>query len=62
MKYSDNFSNILLPILEKYIEKYGYAEIYKYFFEILDENKQIFQQKYHDSNGQKMEKRKRCYA
>ncbi len=53
MKYTDNFNNILLPILENYLKKYGQKEIHKYFFEILNETKTIFQKKYNDSNGQK---------
>lgn len=53
MKYAANFTNILLPILEKYLAKYGRAEIHKYFFEILDETKGIFQRDNNDMNGQK---------
>ena len=53
MKYTANFSDILLPILEKYLTKYGQVEIHKYFFEILNETKDIFQKKYNDINGQK---------
>ena len=53
MKYTDNFTGILLPILEKYLKKYGHKEIHKYFFDILDETKTIFQKKCHDANGQK---------
>ena len=53
MKYTANFNGILMPILEKYLEKYGKAEIHKYFFEILNETKGIFQEKYNDTNGQK---------
>jgi len=53
MKYTANFSNILLPILESYQKKYGQAEIHKYFFEILSETKAIFQKEYNDRNGQK---------
>ena len=53
MKYTDNFNNILLPSLENYLKKYGQKEIHKYFFEILDETKQVFQKKYNDTNGQK---------
>jgi len=53
MKYTANFSNILLPILERYQKEYGQAEIHKYFFEILIETKKIFQKEYNDRNGQK---------
>jgi type II restriction enzyme len=53
MKYTANFTNILLPILEKYLSKYGRAEIHKYFFEVLDETKEIFQRNNNDMNGQK---------
>jgi len=53
MKYAANFTNILLPILEKHLTKYGRAEIHKYFFEILDETKEIFQRDNNDMNGQK---------
>jgi type II restriction enzyme len=53
MKYTANFTNILLPILEKYLTKYGRSEIHKYFFEILDETKEIFQRNNSDMNGQK---------
>jgi len=53
MKYTDNFNTILLPILENYLKKYGQQEIHKYFFEILDETKGIFQKQYKDINGQK---------
>ena len=53
MKYTANFTNILLPILEKYLTKYGRAEIHKYFFEVLDETKEIFQRDNNDMNGQK---------
>jgi len=53
MKYTPNFTNILLPILEKYLKKYGRAEIHKYFFEVLDETKTIFQRINNDINGQK---------
>ena len=53
IKFTDNFNNILLPILKKYQKNYGEAEIHKYFFEIFDETKKIFQKKYNDVNGQK---------
>jgi len=53
MKYTANFTNILLPILEKYLTKYGRSEIHKYFFEVLDETKEIFQRNNSDMNGQK---------
>ena len=53
MKYTANFSDILLPILDKYLIRYGQVEIHKYFFEMLDETKGIFQKKYNDMNGQK---------
>jgi type II restriction enzyme len=53
MKYTDNFNNILLPVLENHLKKYGQKEIHKYFFEILDETKQIFQKECKDTNGQK---------
>lgn len=53
MKYTDNFNTILFPILKRYLNKYGQAEIHKYFFEILDETKRIFQDKCNDVNGQK---------
>ena len=53
MKYTENFKDILLPILEKHLGKYGQAEIHKYFFEMLTETKEIFQKKYDDINGQK---------
>lgn len=53
MKYTANFNDILLPILGKYQTKYGQAAIHKYFFEILNETKEIFQKKYNDINGQK---------
>jgi len=53
MKYTANFTNILLPILEKYLTKYGRAEIHEYFFEVLDETKEIFQRDNNDMNGQK---------
>ncbi len=52
-KYTANFNDILLPILEQYLTKYGQAEIHKYFFEILNETKKIFQKKCNDINGQK---------
>ncbi|MCK4826395.1 hypothetical protein KA005_62205 [bacterium] len=53
MKYAANFTNILLPILEKHLTKYGRAEIHKYFFEVLDETKGIFQRDNNYMNGQK---------
>ena len=53
IKYTANFNDILLPILEKYLTKYGQVGIHKYFFEILNETKDIFQKKYNDTNGQK---------
>ncbi len=53
IKFTDNFKEILLPILKKYQNKYGVGEIHKYFFEILDETKNIFQKKCKDMNGQK---------
>ncbi|MFC1949020.1 BsaWI family type II restriction enzyme [Chloroflexota bacterium] len=53
MKYTTNFTDILLPILDKYLLTYGQTEIHKYFFEILDETKNIFQKKNNDRNGQK---------
>jgi len=53
MKYTENFDGILLPILQKYLEKYGRAEVHRYFFEVLNETKEIFQKKFHDTNGQK---------
>lgn len=53
MKYAANFTNILLPILEKHLTKYGRAEIHKYFFEVLAETKEIFQRDNNDMNGQK---------
>ena len=53
MKYAANFTNILLPILEKHLTKYGRAEIHKYFFEVLAETKEIFQRDNNDINGQK---------
>lgn len=53
MKYTANFNKILLPILKKYLEKRGPGEIHKYFFEILDETKTIFQKLNNDVNGQK---------
>jgi len=53
IKYTANFNDILLPILEKYLLKYGQVEIHKYFFEILNETKKIFQKQYNDINGQK---------
>ena len=53
IKYTAKFNDILLPILEKYLHKYGQAEIHKYFFEILNETKIIFQKQYSDTNGQK---------
>lgn len=51
--FTQNFNNILLPILNKYLKKYGDKDIHKYFFEVLDETKSIFQKKYDDRNGQK---------
>lgn len=56
IKYTANFNDILLPILEKYLIKYSQVEIHKYFFEILNETKKIFQEKYNDINGQKWRK------
>ncbi len=53
IKFTENFNSILLPILKKYQQKYGKEEIHKYFFEILDETKKIFQKKCDDANGQK---------
>ncbi|MCX6009468.1 MAG: BsaWI family type II restriction enzyme [Chloroflexi bacterium] len=53
MKYTDNFNNILLPILQKYLTKCDQAEIHKYFFDILDETKKIYQIRNSDKNGQK---------
>ncbi|MBL7209691.1 MAG: hypothetical protein ISS52_06300 [Dehalococcoidia bacterium] len=53
MKYTANFTNILLPILERYLKKYGRAEIHKYFFDVLNETKEIFQRTTSDTNGQK---------
>lgn len=53
IKYTANFNDILLPILEKYLTEYGQVGIHKYFFEILNETKKIFQKKYNDINGQK---------
>jgi len=53
IKFTNNFKEILLPILKKYQNRYGVKEIHKYFFEILDETKNIFQKKYNDVNGQK---------
>jgi len=53
IKFTNNFKEILLPILKKYQNRYGVKEIHKYFFEILDETKKIFQKKYNDVNGQK---------
>jgi len=52
IKFSQNFNEILLPILKEYQTKYGEENIHKYFFEILDETKIIFQKKYDDKNGQ----------
>ena len=53
IKYTATFNSILLPILEKYLERYGQVEIHKYFFDILNETKGIFQEKNNDTNGQK---------
>ncbi len=53
IEYTANFNAILLPILKTYLRKYGEVEIHKYFFNILDETKGIFQAQYNDSNGQK---------
>jgi type II restriction enzyme len=53
MKYTNNFNNILLPILNKYQSKYGNLKIHVYFFEILNETREIFQREFHDVNGQK---------
>ncbi len=53
IKFTDNFNNILLPILQKYQQNYGERNIHKYFFEILDDTKVAFQKKYNDKNGQK---------
>ena len=53
IKFTENFENILLPILKKYQKDYGEKEIHKYFFEILDETKKVFQEKQNDINGQK---------
>jgi len=56
IKYTANFNDILLPILEKYLKKSGQVEIHKYFFGILNETKDIFQEQYNDINGQKWRK------
>lgn len=56
MKYTDNFNTILLPILENYLRRYGQQEIHKYFFEMLNETKVIFQKQNKDVNGQKWRK------
>lgn len=53
IKFTANFNTILLPVLERYLGQYGRSNIHKYFFEILDETKNIFQKKYNDRNGQK---------
>lgn len=53
IKFTQNFQNILLPILKNYLKKYELTEIHKYFFEILDETKEKFQKQYNDKNGQK---------
>jgi len=53
IKFTKNFQEILSPILKEYQDKYGVEEIHKYFFEVLDETKKIFQKKYDDGNGQK---------
>ena len=53
IKFTNNFKEILFPILKKYQNRYGAEETHKYFFEILDETKKIFQKKYGDANGQK---------
>lgn len=53
IKFTQNFQNILLPILNNYLQRYGLTQIHKYFFEILDETKEKFQKQYNDKNGQK---------
>ena len=53
IKFTDNFNNILFPILEQHQKRYGHQSIHKYFFEILDETKSVFRKKYDDINGQK---------
>jgi len=53
IKFTQNFQNILLPILNNYLQRYDLTQIHKYFFEILDETKEKFQKQYNDKNGQK---------
>ena len=45
IKLSKNFQEIAIPLIEKYIKRYGKQNIYKYFFDILMETRIIFEKK-----------------
>ncbi len=52
INYSQNFQEIVVPLVNQFAEKYGYDQVHKYFFDILDDTKDRYQLACQKDKGQ----------